>query len=96
MLSCHDLSHHHASDYIDGQLSWRTRFRVRLHLLICVHCRDFIHQLKMVRKVLRRSDELPGGRDREPDQAALQSLSEQLHQLHGSISQSSTPPSRDR
>lgn len=95
MLSCHDLAHHHASDYMDGQLGWRDGFRVRLHLLICVHCRRFIRQLKLVRKVLRSSDNLPGGTDREPSQTALQSLSEQLQQLHESVSKSSAPPSGD-
>lgn len=96
MLSCNDLAHHHASDYIDGQLSWRDRLRVHFHLLICVHCRRFVQQLKLVRKVLRRSDNLPDGTDHEPDQAALRSLSEQLHQLHDSQSQSTTPPADDR
>ena len=96
MLSCQDLSHHHASDYIDGQLGWRDRLRVHFHLLICVHCRRFVQQLKLVRKVLRRSDNLPDGTDHEPDQAAVQSLSEQLHQLHDSLSQSAGPHSEDR
>ena len=96
MLSCHDLAHHHASDYIDGQLGWRDRLRVRLHLLICVHCRNFIHQLKLVRTVLRRSDNLPGTDERKPDQAALQRLTEELHQLHDSLSQSERPHSEDR
>ena len=96
MLSCHDLAHHHASDYIDGQLSWRDRFRVRLHLLICVHCRHFIHQLKLVRKVLRRSDALPDAGEGKPDQAALQRLSDELHQLHDSLSQAAGPQSEDR
>lgn len=96
MLSCHDLAHHHASDYIDGQLGWRDRFRVRLHLLICVHCRRFIRQLKLVPKVLRGRDNRPGGTDHEPLQEELQRLSEQLQQLNESLSRSSAPPSSDR
>jgi anti-sigma factor ChrR (cupin superfamily) len=96
MLSCHDLAHQHASDYIDGQLGWRNRLRVRLHLLMCVHCRRFIRQLKLVRKVLHSSDNLPAGGDSEPPQVALASLSEQLHQLHESLSKSAAPPSEDR
>ena len=96
MLSCNDLAHHHASDYLDGQLGWRDRLRVRFHLFICVHCRRFIQQLKQVREVLRRSDHLQDGGDRDSDPAAVQRLSEQLHQLHDSLSQSERPHSEDR
>ena len=39
MLSCRELAHRHASDYLDGQLGWRARLGVRYHLLICDHCR---------------------------------------------------------
>ena len=74
MLSCNDLAHHHASDYLDGQLGWRDRLRVRFHLFICVHCRRFIQQLKQVREVLRRSDHLQDGGDRDSDPAAVQRL----------------------
>ena len=96
MLSCHDLAHHHASDYIDGQLGWRAGLRVRLHLLVCVHCRHFVHQLRLVRKVLRRRDHQPDSSDRESHQVALQSLSEQLHQLHDSQPRATTSHADDR
>lgn len=53
MLSCRELAHRHASDYLDGQLGWRQRVGVRYHLLICDHCRRFIAQLRKVRTLLR-------------------------------------------
>ncbi len=53
MLTCRELAHRHASDYVDGQLGWRARLSVRFHLLICDHCRRFLAQLRQVRKLLR-------------------------------------------
>ena len=53
MLSCRELAHRHASDYLDGQLNWRVGLGVRWHLLICAHCRRFVAQLRKVRTLLR-------------------------------------------
>lgn len=53
MLSCRELAHRHASDYLDGQLSWRARLGVRFHLMLCDNCRRFIAQLRKVRVLLR-------------------------------------------
>jgi hypothetical protein len=52
MLSCKDLAHKHASDYVDGQLGWNKKFSVWFHLLICVHCRRFVIQLRRVPSLL--------------------------------------------
>lgn len=53
MLTCRELAHRHASDYLDGQLGWRARLGVRVHLAICGHCRRFVAQLRKVRLLLR-------------------------------------------
>ncbi len=57
MLTCRELAHRHASDYLDDQLGWRARLGVRYHLLICDHCRRFIAQLRKVRVLLRNKPE---------------------------------------
>jgi anti-sigma factor ChrR (cupin superfamily) len=54
MLTCRDFAHRHASDYLDGQLGWRSRLGVRFHLLLCDNCRRFVAQLRQVRAVLLR------------------------------------------
>lgn len=54
MLTCCELNEHHASDYLDGSLSRRQQLAVKLHLFLCSNCRRFIHQLRLVKAVLRR------------------------------------------
>ena len=54
MMSCRDvtaLSH----DPVEGRLAWRQRAAVRLHLLMCVHCRRAFRQLRATLALLRRS-----------------------------------------
>ncbi|MEZ5502359.1 MAG: zf-HC2 domain-containing protein [Halioglobus sp.] len=53
MLSCKDLVHRHASDYLDGQLPLRARWSVSLHLALCVRCRRFMKQFRGVIALLR-------------------------------------------
>ena len=53
MLKCRDVTAM-ASDYLDHNLTLRERWQVRMHLLICVHCRRFLPQLAKVVAVLRR------------------------------------------
>lgn len=76
MLSCHDLANKVASNYVDGQLGWRERVGVRLHLALCDNCRRFIKQLKLVRAVIRQHQ--PISSDTNAD-AKLQQLAAQLH-----------------
>jgi hypothetical protein len=45
-LKCRDIAHL-ASDYLDHQMSFRARLILALHLLVCGHCRAFIHQLRL-------------------------------------------------
>ena len=44
MLSCRELSET-ATDYLEGTLSLRQRASVKMHLLMCKHCRAYIDQL---------------------------------------------------
>lgn len=51
MLSCKQSSQL-VSKSLDRPLTWRERFAVRLHLLICVYCRRYASQLRWIRKQL--------------------------------------------
>lgn len=45
MLMCRDLARI-ASDYIDGELTTKEKLSVRIHLMMCRHCRSFIGNLR--------------------------------------------------
>lgn len=85
MLSCHELAHKASSDYIDGHLNWREQLAVRLHLFLCVNCRRFIRQLRLVKSTLLRradvvSDPLPTSQsdDEQKVEDSIRSLARQL------------------
>lgn len=61
MLKCREVEAN-SSQWLDGDLPWRTRLSMRLHWLICVHCRRFVSHLRQVRDMMRRR-----GRDRLSD-----------------------------
>lgn len=46
MLRCRDIEHH-ASEYLDNELSGVLRLRFRMHLLICRNCRRYLRQLQL-------------------------------------------------
>ena len=52
MLTCKEQVAR-SSDYLDGQLSYRERLRVRHHLLFCPNCRRFIRQMRLMQATLR-------------------------------------------
>jgi len=45
MLMCRGLAEI-ASDYIDGELNGRQNLSVKMHLMMCKHCRTFIGNLR--------------------------------------------------
>ncbi|MBC9251541.1 anti-sigma factor [Pseudomonas alcaligenes] len=53
MLSCKELVAH-SSDFLDGQLGFRQRLAVRVHLASCRNCRRFIRQMRVTQAVLRK------------------------------------------
>ena len=57
MLTCKQLAQVYASDYLDNSLTGWQRMNVRLHLAMCSHCRRFMRQMKLVRKVLGKKPE---------------------------------------
>ncbi len=47
MFSCKDVTDH-ASDHLEGVLPWRAALQLRVHLLICDHCRRLLRQMRAV------------------------------------------------
>lgn len=44
MLKCRELAGK-ADQYLDGELSPRERLAIRLHILMCHHCRRYLRQM---------------------------------------------------
>jgi hypothetical protein len=42
------------SDGLDSRLPWKTRFRMRLHFLICPSCARFRKHMRFLRDVIAR------------------------------------------
>jgi len=42
------------TDYLEGTLSWKDRFRFQLHLGTCRHCRKYLRQMKVAAGTLGR------------------------------------------
>lgn len=47
MLSCKQVVDD-ADHLLAGEVTFRRRLSIRLHLLICVHCRRYLRQLKLL------------------------------------------------
>lgn len=53
MLNCREITEH-ASHFIDAALPWHVRLEVRLHLMMCRFCREYVRQMTLVARTLRR------------------------------------------
>lgn len=53
MLNCKEVSHL-ATEYSEGQGSLATRLQIRMHLIICRHCRRFRAHLLLSRRTAAR------------------------------------------
>lgn len=53
MKTCKDISGL-LSESMDRPLTWRERWAVRLHLLMCRHCSRFQQQVHFLRKAVGR------------------------------------------
>lgn len=70
MLNCREITER-ASDFLDATLPWHVRLQVRLHVMMCRYCREYIRQLALVTRTLRR---LPGQEPSAEVQSRLLSL----------------------
>lgn len=53
MLNCREVSER-ASDFVDTTLPWRVRLQMRLHLLMCRFCREYVRQMALIVRVLQQ------------------------------------------
>ncbi|KEI70303.1 zf-HC2 domain-containing protein [Endozoicomonas elysicola] len=54
MLKCRDIERM-AGQLQDDELNWRQRFSMRMHLMMCHHCRRFVRQFAAIKKLAERS-----------------------------------------
>lgn len=54
MLKCRDVVAE-ADALLDSQLGWRRRLALKLHLFICVDCRRYVRQLRLMVAALAQS-----------------------------------------
>ena len=69
MLRCNEVTRLYASEEIDGA-PLKTRLAVRLHLMMCEHCRRYVRELARIGEAARS---LAGSeaRDADRDEALL-------------------------
>ena len=53
MLNCREVSER-VSDFLDATLPLSVRLQMRLHLLMCRMCREYVRQMALVVSTLRR------------------------------------------
>ena len=53
MLNCREITER-ASDSLEGALPWHVRLQVRLHLMMCRFCREYVRQMVLVVRTLQR------------------------------------------
>lgn len=87
MFRCKDI-HDHASDYLEKRFSWWQRLQFRWHLFICVHCRNFIRQMRTTVSAL-------AGLKKSADNSAIDNqVALMLRQRQSSSS--NPPPKKDQ
>lgn len=52
MLNCKQVASL-ASDYLDNNSTTKLNWKIRMHLMMCSHCRRFYRQLKITKIVTR-------------------------------------------
>lgn len=82
MLNCKQTSLL-VSQSLDRPLTWRERWAVRTHLLICVYCRRFTQQLKLIRGFMQRwQQQATENSDIELPLAARERIAQQLDKFY--------------
>ncbi|MBL1277386.1 MAG: hypothetical protein COB30_015000 [Ectothiorhodospiraceae bacterium] len=56
MPSCKDITNH-TSEYLDRHMPWHKRIGYWLHLLMCVHCKRYVDQLKLTISTIGRTQD---------------------------------------
>lgn len=75
MLSCkHTVEQ--GSDYIDGELSFWRKVEMKAHLIICVHCRRYVKQLRQTISMLAKKSY------QEPSEPLVEELKQEYQKRH--------------
>jgi len=78
MLKCKDIAAH-ASDHLDGQLTWRQSLAYSMHLLACGYCRHFLRHVSITitfARALPRQDLLTEDEARQIAERVLDAASQ--------------------
>lgn len=76
MLSCKDISEN-ATNHLEGELSFSTRLQLRMHLLICKACRQFMRQFQTTVETARKLGDTEQSR-LQPTDAEIDALAAKL------------------
>ena len=71
MLMCKDLAEI-ASDYIDGELGTPQNLAIRMHLMMCRHCRSFIGNLRVSTDLMQAHSSVT------PDEALMRRIDQRV------------------
>ncbi|MEP3561135.1 MAG: zf-HC2 domain-containing protein [Marinobacter sp.] len=71
MLMCKDLAEI-ASDYIDGELATPQNLAIKMHLMMCRHCRSFIGNLRV------STDLMQAHSSSVPDEALMRKIDQRV------------------
>lgn len=77
MLRCNEVSRRFASDeHVDT--GWYGRLMLRLHMLMCSHCRRYAQQLGLLGRAARRIRQESGAHD----PASVERLEQKVRETH--------------
>lgn len=80
--SCKDITEH-SSDYLDKNLTLWERTGFRMHLFMCVHCKQYVENLKLTIATLGTLGKHPEDAPREVDPQQVQNIVSHLRQHAG-------------
>ena len=86
MLSCRDAAHTVSTEDVTP-VSWRQRLAVRLHLMMCRHCRRYAEQIEALGEATRATFRHP------PEDPSSPEAPENLAQLQSDILERLSQPS---
>lgn len=70
MLNCREVSER-ASEFLDATLPLRVRVQMKLHLLMCRICREYVRQMTLVVRTLQRLPRQDPDAHRQADLLAI-------------------------
>ena len=88
MLTCQEVTAK-ASLMVDGELGFRERITVRMHLMMCVNCRRFARQFQALVSSMASRNRLAA------ETIVPEFFDRVMQSLYGARESSSIPPGRD-